>query len=382
MKFPLQMVMRVWYLQYIDEWKYLIHVIQGLYEAHIESKSKERLSLLDKCALYTEYLYKGMLGIITMNTSLIITFPFISYFILHEMECAITLFLPGIDPTTVSGYIITNIFHLTICFLGSLVFLACDFLIILLVLSPLIFAELIEMDINVMNDNLKDKTLMKFSKFRLQNIILMHKEVCEWVLISHRSNNPVIFYWFREKSHFQILDILIVSTDSFLYFSLAKLRLTTAAQSLVYMYVRNTYKSMYGFGNYHLIVGYDDNGSIFANICYGIHYVESDFHDLFTGKFCRNDGIQNASCQEFELNLFWFYFKHDHIYDAVLEIKWEQLPMELQLCYQFLVKRCQSPTLLSIGGFLPANLTTCVSVWFFFRIISVFIYDILFRNNI
>lgn len=58
-----------------------------------------------------------------------------------------------------------------------------------------------------------------------------------------------------------------------------------------------------------------------------------------------------------------FYRQHDKIYEATLLLNFNELPLKEQRLYRFFVRGCQKPTLLTIGGLAPLNLSTCVTVW-------------------
>lgn len=40
----------------------------------------------------------------------------------------------------------------------------------------------------------------------------------------------------------------------------------------------------------------------------------------------------------------------------------ERMPLSEQKMYKFIIQRCQNPTLLTVGGFYPLNLDTCLEV--------------------
>lgn len=54
--------------------------------------------------------------------------------------------------------------------------------------------------------------------------------------------------------------------------------------------------------------------------------------------------------------------QHDQIYEEALNLNWIELPRKQQHLYKYFIQRCQNPTLLNIGGFLPLNLDTNVIV--------------------
>lgn len=65
----------------------------------------------------------------------------------------------------------------------------------------------------------------------------------------------------------------------------------------------------------------------------------------------------------------FFCLQHDRIYEAALLVNFHELPLNVKQLYRFFVERCQKPALLTIGGFAPLNLDTCVKVcdWFWLQ---------------
>lgn len=59
-----------------------------------------------------------------------------------------------------------------------------------------------------------------------------------------------------------------------------------------------------------------------------------------------------------------FYFQFDQIYASALNLKWNDMTIREQQMYKLFIQRSQNPALLSIGGYLPLNLDSCVTVCF------------------
>lgn len=60
--------------------------------------------------------------------------------------------------------------------------------------------------------------------------------------------------------------------------------------------------------------------------------------------------------------IYKFLFQFDRIYASALNLKWNEMSMRDQHLYKFFIHRCQNPALLTVGGFVPLNLDTCVKV--------------------
>lgn len=152
--------------------------MQNLYKIHITVDCQKRAEYFNKCAIYTEYLFKIMMFFYISGVFFLIPYPVYMYFIKHEVITIIPLYFPFFDETTLSGYIIISSMHLSFISTATLGLLACDFFFTLLIVSSLIFAKLISFDIQQLNHELqinKSKSNIVI-KYRLQNIFLMHQQ--------------------------------------------------------------------------------------------------------------------------------------------------------------------------------------------------------------
>lgn len=72
------------------------------------------------------------------------------------------------------------------------------------------------------------------------------------------------------------------------------------------------------------------------------------------------------------INVHFFHQQHSRIYESALYLKWNELEICDQCFYRFFVRRCQTPQLLTIGGFIPLNLNSCVKVYMNYRLCDNF----------
>lgn len=56
------------------------------------------------------------------------------------------------------------------------------------------------------------------------------------------------------------------------------------------------------------------------------------------------------------------FTQHDRIYQAALDLKWNEMSLKQQYLYMLFIQRCQSPNSFTIAGVLPVNLETFVKV--------------------
>lgn len=68
----------------------------------------------------------------------------------------------------------------------------------------------------------------------------------------------------------------------------------------------------------------------------------------------------NLEC--YLVNFIWSILQHDKIYESVLYLNWYEFPIKQQHLYRFFVLKCQHPSMLTIGGYAPLDLGSCVQV--------------------
>lgn len=69
------------------------------------------------------------------------------------------------------------------------------------------------------------------------------------------------------------------------------------------------------------------------------------------------------------VNLFHlsFFLQNDQAYNAILKCKWHLLERKERQMFSILMHNCQKPRKLSVGGFTPLNMVTCVNVSIYSR---------------
>lgn len=104
-------------------------------------------------------------------------YPLYMYYFKNKVVTMIPLYLPGVDESHLTGYIILSAYQIIIFVIGTLGVLACDFFMAIIIISTLIFAKLISLDIEQINNDLLLKDSMVTVKFRFKNVLLMHQEM-------------------------------------------------------------------------------------------------------------------------------------------------------------------------------------------------------------
>lgn len=102
------------------------------------------------------------------------------YLFMGEIVPFAPIYYPGINEKTVGGFIVLAGYQTLVISMAFVAASACDFLLTLLIINVPIMAELIEMEIQTLNDILStEKIDVPMVKFKLRNILLMHRETTE-----------------------------------------------------------------------------------------------------------------------------------------------------------------------------------------------------------
>lgn len=153
-----------------------------IYKVNANTKNHMRRTLFDRFAFYTEMIIECGAFLYFLSIISYFVYPIYTYWLKREIITLLPTFMPGIDEGSASGFIIITCYHILLLLVALVAASACDFLFTILIANTPVMATLIEMEVQQLNDILTsqkvDVLLMK-SKFR--NILLMHREMTEWV---------------------------------------------------------------------------------------------------------------------------------------------------------------------------------------------------------
>lgn len=176
-----QALMKLLNSRYAKDFYWTISLIQDIYTCHSKTKSREISEYFEKFASFTELLFKLMLGGFGISPFAFILYPVYMYFVNDELITIIPLYLPGIDETTVVGFIILNLYLLLISIIGSICLSALEFLMAIIIISSLIFAKIVSSELQQINTDLQDDDCGMLAMIgRFRNIFLMHQQMGEY----------------------------------------------------------------------------------------------------------------------------------------------------------------------------------------------------------
>lgn len=170
----------------------MINYLYEVYKVNAATKCQQRASLFNRFAFYTEVVFKCGTALYLLSISSYFLYPIYTYLFKGEVIVVLSIYFPGIDETTTEGYIFLLCYHIAILVLAFIAVSACDFLFTMLIVNTPAMAVLIEMEVQQLNDILTSgKVDVPSMKSKLRNILLMHREMTEWVnwILRRRKKN-------------------------------------------------------------------------------------------------------------------------------------------------------------------------------------------------
>lgn len=131
----------------------------------------------------TEILFKMILILYVLSTFTFLPYPIYMYLFKNEIVTMLPLYMPGVDETTFAGYISLSAYHFVSLFLATLGVCACDFFVAIMIVSTLIFAKIITLEMSHIDDDLEEEDSTSIVRGRFRNILLMHQEMITYVNI-------------------------------------------------------------------------------------------------------------------------------------------------------------------------------------------------------
>lgn len=154
-----------------------------VYEANSNNVSSKRAILAHQLSTICEWIFKCGLALYACAGMFYLVNPLYSYFWLNEIVPVMPIFMPFIDENTQTGFVQLTIIHLVFITTSVIGSGASDFMFILLIFNMIFLARILTDNANELNAILrKDKVDRRVAKAKLVNILLMHREIFEYVL--------------------------------------------------------------------------------------------------------------------------------------------------------------------------------------------------------
>lgn len=175
-----QFIVKVFSVKYSEEITWMINTMHDVYKVNVKTSVFRRKALFDRFAFYTEIVFKC--GTILYGLSVLSYFAYPLYMYLMEKKIVTVMptYIPGIDEDSVGGFVITTGYHIIVLAFGMIAASACDFLFMMIIVNIPVMAELIKMEVQQLNEILtSEKVDMSLMRYKLRNILLMHREMTE-----------------------------------------------------------------------------------------------------------------------------------------------------------------------------------------------------------
>lgn len=172
--------MRFTQARHAEDFYWIISLIQDLYKINTKTNSIERVAYFQKFALFTEMLFKAMISSFAISCFIFLLYPIYIYMFTGQLIPIAPLYLPGVDVNSIIGYTITSCYHIALFVVAIIGFSSLEFFVAIIIISSLIFAKLISIDLMQINKDLNDEeTESIMIKGRLLNVFLMHQKMNE-----------------------------------------------------------------------------------------------------------------------------------------------------------------------------------------------------------
>lgn len=161
---------------------YAAFFVQNIFKTHITTKSVVRFEYLLKMARFFKILFKMLLCIYIVSAFTFMIYPIYVYITESQLIPMLPIFVPGIDEKTVGGYIFLLLFQLMLVILCIAGMLAADYIFAIFVISPLIMAKFISLDMDQINIELEENGAASTmpaninARARFRNVLKMHQE--------------------------------------------------------------------------------------------------------------------------------------------------------------------------------------------------------------
>lgn len=168
----------MYHIRYEEDYLWSLNFIQQLYNIHAKTASPARAEYFRKFAMFTEFLFKFLTFVLLMAVIFFFIVPIYVYATENRLVPLIPLYLPGIDETTNTGYMLLLLLHSTQTVMCVIGFVAFEFLLEIIVINSLIFGKLIALDTEMISNELENG-MRHNAIYRLKNIFIMHQEMAE-----------------------------------------------------------------------------------------------------------------------------------------------------------------------------------------------------------
>lgn len=168
----------MWSSKFFKELAWMVSFLFEIYKENTKSKNMKIVAMLEKITFYMDVLFKLGAAVYFGCVLLYIVYPIYVYFFEHKIMTIFPYQIPGIDPQTANGYLITTAFQLFGLITGFFGISSSDFFFSLIVLNIPVFPHIIGIQIEELNALLnKENQNVAHVRQTFFNLLLMHREM-------------------------------------------------------------------------------------------------------------------------------------------------------------------------------------------------------------
>lgn len=165
-------------VRYEVQLRWMVNYLLKVYKANIDTKPANRRELFDTFSTYTELSFKIGLFLYFLSILSYFVYPIYMYVFESKIVTIIPSYIPGVNENTYGGYAVLSIYHIVLLVLALFGTTASDFLYVMLIINTPVLAVLLSYEVTELNHILTQKKIDENDmKHRVQNIILMHREI-------------------------------------------------------------------------------------------------------------------------------------------------------------------------------------------------------------
>lgn len=154
--------------------------IVSIYAANIKDIGRERSLILRKFSTASEILLKCGVVVYLLAGCFYLLNPIYLYYTKNEIVPLLPLYMPFIDESTKSGFILLSAIHLGFLFIAVVASACTDLWFAMVAVNFFVPANIFSENVRELNVILtQDKVDIQLTKAKLLNILLIHREICE-----------------------------------------------------------------------------------------------------------------------------------------------------------------------------------------------------------
>lgn len=157
-----------------------INHFHDIYKVNVKTKDPKRRNVFGQFGFYTEIVFKCGTFLYFLSILGYFVYPIYMYLFKNEIVSLMPIYIPGINEDTIAGFVSITCYHIILLLVAFVAASAVDFMFTMLIVNTPLMSDLIKMEVEQLNDALTSEKVDKLLvKFKLRNILLMHREMTE-----------------------------------------------------------------------------------------------------------------------------------------------------------------------------------------------------------